>query len=172
MYAELYGSKGEALERRSKGGAPEHRSKGGAPSIGRRVEPPSVGRRAEPLSVGQKAEPPSVGRRAEPPSMGRIVFKAKPPSVGRIVFKAKPPSVDRIVIWGTILYCLAPKAQWLSVVCCQRLVTERKKGEGGRKSIHFKDRIDAAARHSMVFRRPPLFWGRIADTRLLGLLRG
>jgi hypothetical protein len=47
-----------------------------------------------------------------------------------------------------------------------------KEKEGGRKYIDSKDRIDAAAGRSMGFRHPPLSWGRVADTRLLGLLRG
>jgi hypothetical protein len=47
-----------------------------------------------------------------------------------------------------------------------------KEKRGERKSIHSKDRIGAAARRSMGFRCPPLFWGRVVDTRLLGLLRG
>jgi hypothetical protein len=108
--------------------------------------------KAMPPSMGQRAEPLSIDRiifKAKPPSMGRKFFKAKPPSMGRTIFKVKPPSMGRTMIWGDILYCLAPKAQWLSMVCCQHLITERK--NGGRKYIDSKDRIDAAARRSMGF---------------------
>jgi hypothetical protein len=45
---------------------------------------------------------------------------------------------------------------------------ERGKGE----SIRSKDRIGVAARRSMGFQCPPLFWGRVVDMRLLGLLHG
>jgi hypothetical protein len=44
--------------------------------------------------------------------------------------------------------------------------------EMGGRCAGSKDRTDAAAMRSMDCRCPSLSWGRVADTRLLGLLRG
>jgi hypothetical protein len=84
--------------------------------------------------------------KAKPLSMGQIIFKAKPPSMGRIIFKAKPPSMGRKKLYEeSHFYCLAPKARWLSVVCCQRLVTQ---GEREGESLSAL-RVESAQLHGV-----------------------
>jgi hypothetical protein len=59
---------------------------------------------------------------------------------------------------------LGAEGTMLSVDCCRRLVTERE----GEEYVSSKGRSGAAARRSMGSSRPPLFWGRVVDTLLLG----
>jgi hypothetical protein len=65
---------------------------------------------------------------------------------------------------------LGVEGTMLCADCCRRLVTEREREK--RESICSNDRNGAAARRSMGSSRPPLFWGYVADTLLLGWLRG
>jgi hypothetical protein len=142
-----HGSKGRAPERRSKGGAPEHRSKGGTPKRRSKGRAPERRSKGAALEHGSKGGAPERRSKGAAPEHGSNNYMRK----YTLLLAAEGAMVERGLL-PTLSY--------------------REKKKGGRKSIHSKDRIDVAARRSMGFRRPPLFWGRVADTRLLGLLRG